>query len=177
MIHKGDILVHRVNTDKTKGHLMLALEEEIIYGQGVRTKELNDWVSTERIVTASETKVIGHAEPGEGVADIVKRCLPEGLWQYTPALYRQNVMKNKTRLTAGRPKKSGGIVLINERTGERKDMDSITEAAKFLNSTFSSVQTAALKNSVRDGWKMYEDAETIRKRIKSLKAQLAIVDS
>ena len=177
MIHKGDILVHRVNTDKTKGHLMLALEEEIIYGQGVRTKELNDWVSTERIVTASETKVIGHAEPGEGVADIVKRCLPEGLWQYTPALYRQNVMKNKTRLTAKHPKIKSGIVLIKERTGEREDMESASAAAKFLNVTPQSIKVAALTNSVRNGWKVYEDPVTIRKRIKSLKDQLSVLES
>ena len=177
MIHKDDILVYRANNRKTKGQLMLALEDEIVFGQGIRAKELNDWMSTERIVVSSEMKVVGHAAPGEGSADIVKRYLPEELWQFTPALYRQNVMKNKTRFTAGQPKIAVGIVLIQERTGVRKDMGSISEAARFLNSSSASVRLAALTNGVREGWKVYEDADTIRKRIKSLKAQLAIVES
>ena len=107
---------------------MLALEDEGVFGKGVRIKELNDWVSNEKIVSPSEMKIVGHAEPGESIAHIVGRYLPERMWQYTPALYRQNVMNNQTRLTGG-VKKNKRIGQIKGRTDDRVDIESIPSMA------------------------------------------------
>ena len=68
------------------------------------------------------------------------------------------------------------IILINEQTGERKDFASINAAARFLDSTFANVQMQAVRNSTLRGWRVYEDAETIRQHIKALKEQLKIVE-
>lgn len=72
--------------------------------------------------------------------------------------------------------KKRAIVLINEVTGERKDFPSLNGAARFLGATFANVQTAAMYNGVCKGWRVYESADTIRKHIKDLEAQLKIVE-
>lgn len=68
------------------------------------------------------------------------------------------------------------IVLINEESGERKDFKSINKAAAFLGTNFSNVQRAAVYNGTFNGWRIFEDADTIRQHIKDLEAQLKIVE-
>lgn len=69
------------------------------------------------------------------------------------------------------------IILINEQTGERKDFASINAAAGFLGSNFANVQMQAFRNATLRGWRVYEDAETIRQHIKALEEQLKIIES
>lgn len=68
------------------------------------------------------------------------------------------------------------IVLINEETGERIDLKSINAAAKYLHQTFLAVQRAALYNGTVGGWRVYEDADTIREHIAELERQLKVVE-
>lgn len=72
--------------------------------------------------------------------------------------------------------KKRAIVLIDQETGERKDFASINGAAAFLGTNFSNTQRAAVYNGVIKGWRVYEDAETIREHIKELERQLEIVE-
>lgn len=75
-----------------------------------------------------------------------------------------------------RPYKRRKIILINEKTGERLDFDSINSAAIKLGTNFSNVQRAAMYNGVYNGWRVYEGPETIRKHIQELEKQLRIVE-
>lgn len=68
------------------------------------------------------------------------------------------------------------LVLINVETGERKNMESINAAARFLGSIFRNVQNAALYNGVVKGWRIYEDAKTIKAHIAALQEQLKVVE-
>ena len=70
-----------------------------------------------------------------------------------------------------------GIVLINETTREKKEFKSINAAAKFLQTNFQSVQRAAIANGLRGGWRVFENAESIRKHIKVLEDQLKVVEN
>lgn len=70
-----------------------------------------------------------------------------------------------------------GIVLVNEETGEKKEFKSINAAARFLQTNFQSVQRAAIANGVRSGWRVFENAASIRKHIKVLEDQLKIVEN
>ena len=70
-----------------------------------------------------------------------------------------------------------GIVLVNEETGEKKEFKSINAAARFLQTNFQSVQRAAIANGLRGGWRVFENAESIRKHIKVLEDQLKVVES
>ena len=145
MVSKDDVLVYRVKTEDNKYHLMLALEDEVVFGKGIRIKELNDWVSKETIVPPTEMKIVGHVEPGASNADIVGRFLPEKMWQYTPALYRQNVMKNQTRIT-GSIKKNKRIDHKQVRTDKQVDLESDNAIVHRIISTY---QCARLLKSTK----------------------------
>lgn len=69
-----------------------------------------------------------------------------------------------------------GIILINESTGERKDMASVNAAASFLGTNFFNVQRAALYNGAYKGWRIYETPDAIRQHIKDLEAQLKVLE-
>lgn len=72
--------------------------------------------------------------------------------------------------------KMRAIVLVNEETGERKDFKSVNAAALFLGTVFANVQKSAMTNGTLRGWRVYEDADTIRRHIEELKKQLKIVE-
>lgn len=73
-------------------------------------------------------------------------------------------------------KEKKSIVLINEATGERKELGSINAAARFLGTTFFAVQRAAMYNGTWDGWRVYDNPDTIRMRIAALEEQLKVVE-
>lgn len=68
------------------------------------------------------------------------------------------------------------IVAINEETGERKEFSSINSAARELKATFGNVQRAAVYNGSVKGWRIYEDAKTIKAHIAALQEQLKVVE-
>lgn len=70
-----------------------------------------------------------------------------------------------------------GIIVINEKTGERKDFPSVNAAAVFLQTNFSNVQRAAIYNGTWKGWKVFESPESIRKHIAELEEQLIVLES
>ena len=72
--------------------------------------------------------------------------------------------------------KKRAIILINESTGEKKECESINAAARAIGVNFLAIQRAALYNGIAKGWRVYEDAETIREHIKELERQLEIVE-
>lgn len=69
------------------------------------------------------------------------------------------------------------LVLINERTGERADFDSIYAASCFAGTNFANMQRAALYNGVINGWRVYESPETIRLHIRDLEEQMRILNT
>lgn len=71
---------------------------------------------------------------------------------------------------------SKGVVAISEETGERKDFSSINAAARFCGGTFQSVQLAIIRNGVVKGWRFYETADALRRRIKELERQLKEIE-
>ena len=77
---------------------------------------------------------------------------------------------------AGTKNKLRAIVLINETSGERQNFKSINSAAAFCGVNFAKIQTAALYNGVVKGWRVFEDADTIRRHIAELQGQLRIVE-
>lgn len=162
---------------------MLALQDEC-GSLPIRVRELNDWMDKDLFVNPEKVYVIGQKLPNETDEEMVRRILPAKDWAYSPALYRENVMKangkNENKVESSRMRKtknvSRAIVLINEETKERKDFSSIYAAARFLGVQFMQIQRAALYNGVVYGWRVYESAESIRQHIRELKEQLAIVE-
>lgn len=71
---------------------------------------------------------------------------------------------------------SRGVIAINETTGERKDFGSINAAARFCGGTFQSVQLAIIRNGVVKGWRFYETADAIRRRIEEFERQLKEIE-
>ena len=69
-----------------------------------------------------------------------------------------------------------GIILINEKTGQREKFKSIYAAVKFLNLTFIQVQRAAIGNKKFGDWRVYEDPESIRRHIADYERQLSVLE-
>lgn len=180
-IHKNDILRFVSKDAAYSRRIMLALQDEC-KSLPIRVRELNDWMDKDLFVNPEKVYVVGQKLPNETDEDMVRRLLPAKDWAYSPALYRENVMKKtkvKTDVEGSRMRKKNkvrSVVLINEETWERKDFSSIYAAARFLGAQFSQIQRAALYNGVVYGWRVYESAESIRQHIRELQEQLAIVE-
>ena len=69
-----------------------------------------------------------------------------------------------------------GIVLINEESGEKKEFSSINSAASFVGTNFANIQMAAFRGGTYNGWRVFENAESIRRHIRDLEAMLKIVE-
>lgn len=68
------------------------------------------------------------------------------------------------------------VVAINQATGERKEFESASECAIFLHTMSAGVLQALNRNGVCSGWRLYDSAETLRKRIADLERQLAEIE-
>lgn len=67
------------------------------------------------------------------------------------------------------------VVGVNVSTGEKKEYPSINAAAREIGSSYQGIQIALLRNGVVKGWRMYENADAIRKRIAELKERLKAI--
>ncbi len=74
--------------------------------------------------------------------------------------------------TTRSPYKKRKIIIVNVQSKEIKEFDSINGAASMLGRNFSAIQKAALYNGVVNGWRVYEEPNTIKKHIKELEQQL-----
>lgn len=68
------------------------------------------------------------------------------------------------------------VVAVNVATGERREFPSSTECALFLHTMSAGVLQALNRNGVCCGWRLYDSAETLRKRIAELQKQLEEVE-
>ncbi len=68
------------------------------------------------------------------------------------------------------------VVAINQATGERREFESASECAIFLHTMSAGVSQALNRNGVCLGWRLYDTAEYLRKRIAELERQLAEVE-
>ena len=64
------------------------------------------------------------------------------------------------------------VIAVNIDSGERRDVSSINEAARFLGVQFQTVQTASYRNGSVKGWRIYPSPENIRRQIGLLENQL-----
>ena len=74
---------------------MVAMEDEYVYEDlpnKVKVKELNDWtpLGTIRVIEAAALKVIDHVKDKDTKEAIIKRILPDYMWEFTEELYRKN---------------------------------------------------------------------------------------
>lgn len=68
------------------------------------------------------------------------------------------------------------VVAVNVANGERREFPTSTECAIFLHTMSANVLQALNRNGVCYGWKLYDSAETLRKRIAELERQLAEIE-
>lgn len=96
MIQQNDILVFANIVDKGDDRcIMVAMEDEYVYEDlpnKVKVKELNDWtpLGTIRVIEAAALKVIDHVKDKDTKEAIIKRILPDYMWEFTEELYRKN---------------------------------------------------------------------------------------
>lgn len=65
---------------------------------------------------------------------------------------------------------------INQATGERREFESASECAIFLHTMSAGVLQALNRNGVCLGWRMYDTADYLRKRIAELQKQLEEIE-
>lgn len=68
------------------------------------------------------------------------------------------------------------IIAINEATGERREFISVYAFSKEMGVTTRSAQQARERNGVCCGWRVYDNPERIRERIKELEAQIKMLE-
>lgn len=73
-------------------------------------------------------------------------------------------------------KEARKVVAINQATGERREFESASECAIFLHTMCSGVLQALNRNGACLGWRMYDTADNLRKRIAELQKQLEEVE-
>ena len=95
-IHKNDILRFVSKDTFYSRRIMLALQDEC-GSLPIRARELNDWMDKDLFVNPEKVYVVGQKLPNETDEEMVRRFLPAKYWAYSPALYRENVMKGNGR--------------------------------------------------------------------------------
>lgn len=73
-------------------------------------------------------------------------------------------------------KEARKLVAINQATGERREFETVSECAIFLHTMSAGVSQALNRNGVCLGWRLYDTAEYLRKRIAELQKQLEEVE-
>lgn len=73
-------------------------------------------------------------------------------------------------------KETRRVVAINQATGERREFETVSECAIFLHTMSAGVSQALNRNGVCLGWRLYDTAEYLRKRIAELQKQLEEVE-
>lgn len=73
-------------------------------------------------------------------------------------------------------KETRRVVAINQATGERREFETVSECAVFLHTMSAGVSQALNRNGVCLGWRLYDSADNLRKRIAELQKQLADVE-
>ena len=68
------------------------------------------------------------------------------------------------------------LYAYNETTGEFREFSSAYSLSKYLGVCVQAVQQAQFKNGVCQGWRIYETAERIRKKIAALEEQLELIE-
>ncbi len=181
MFLKGDILVFKNGDENKKRRLMIALENETVNSTKLLVRELNDWIDRERTVYIYEVRTVGRKGENDTERGLLERYLSKDQWEFTPYFYRINntTFNNRTNNrtvkmseTTRSPYKKRKIIIVNVQSKEIKEFDSINGAASMLGRNFSAIQKAALYNGVVNGWRVYEEPNTIKKHIKELEQQL-----
>lgn len=65
-----------------------------------------------------------------------------------------------------------GLVLVNEETGEKVEVQSQNEAARLIGTSYQNLQMARLRCGTVKGWRVYDTPEGLRAQIKELQARL-----
>ena len=73
-------------------------------------------------------------------------------------------------------KEARKVVAINQATGERREFESASECAIFLHTMSAGVLQALNRNGVCLGWRMYDTADYLRKRIAELERRLEEIE-
>lgn len=68
------------------------------------------------------------------------------------------------------------VIAVNAQTGERKVFPGTYQAAKELGTSSQNVMYALNRNGLCCGWKLYDNAETIREKIAQLQQLLKEVE-
>lgn len=118
---------------------MLALQDEC-GSLPIHVRELNDWMDKDQFVNPGKVYVIGQKLPNETDEEMVRRFLPAKDWAYSPALYRENVMKANGK----KEKKENKAILYDDHTKVRKEkeIDILTDTST------GRIETAKVKTDV-----------------------------
>lgn len=73
-------------------------------------------------------------------------------------------------------KETRKVVAINQATGEKREFETVSECAIFLHTMSAGVSQALNRNGVCLGWRLYDTADYLRKRIAELQKQLEEVE-
>ena len=68
------------------------------------------------------------------------------------------------------------IIAINEKTGEKREFNGIYSFSREIGTGLSNVAQALDRNGTCCGWRLYDCADEIRRRILQLQEQLKIVE-
>lgn len=69
------------------------------------------------------------------------------------------------------------IIGINRETGERREWSGTYQFGVEMKTSAQNVAAALNRNGVCCGWKLYDDPETLRRRIEALEQQLKEIEN
>ena len=74
------------------------------------------------------------------------------------------------------PRNNRAVIAINEATGERVRFSGLYAAGKELGASHVQVLHGVIENQYVKGWRLYDEPDKIRERIKELEAQIKLLE-